>query len=180
MINCNARGGIAMANSITDMSNRRLGTSPAAGLAGNVMNHVPNIVNFRATSRPNNNNAAVHVHNAGSLNDGSPLIMVSNIPSHSNNVGQLGPARVRSVSMLGSTSTTVCNTHTTGNMVLVAAGHKGRNGPIISFGTDTNFSRPAHLPGVAGSCRCTAVLGRILPNSFSSRRLRNFHARTGP
>lgn len=56
-------------------------------------------------------------------------------------VTNLGPTSVRDVAMLGSTTTaTVCNTHTTGNIVIVAAGGNGTNGPRVAFSAGLSCS----------------------------------------
>lgn len=71
-------------------------------------------------------------------------MLISNV-RHS--FGSMSIGRVRSVSMLGSTSTaTICNIGNTGNIVLLAAGHKLRRGPRVSFATGFNFGRPSTTP----------------------------------
>lgn len=61
-----------------------------------------------------------------------PLLVVSNMPTDNiDRVTRLGTSSVRAVGFLGSTSTTVCNTGTTNNIVLMAAGHPSTNGAGI-------------------------------------------------
>lgn len=159
IMNCNARGGTALANSMSSVNDSRLDGVTTAGVAGTLTNGATNMVTGAHANRPNTSSTGVLVHNGNAVNSASPLVMMSNITSHSFN--HLGPSSVRDVSMLGSTSTTVCNTHTTGNIVLIAAGHNGTNGIRIGCSNAMSFSRPAHVPGVLGTCRCTACAGRF-------------------
>lgn len=60
---------------------------------------------------------------------------MSKIPTDKiDRVTRLGSTSVRSVGFLGSTSTTVCNSGTTKNIVLIAAGHPGSNGTGVRCG----------------------------------------------
>lgn len=62
-------------------------------------------------------------------------------------LGSIVPDRIRSISMLGSTtSTTVCNSQTTGNIVLVAAGGNGRKGLAFGCSNGMNFRFTAEMP----------------------------------
>lgn len=137
MMNCNASSVGSLANSITSMNLGRLDRLGAPGMASVLRGLTTNMRMSRGANIPNR---AIHMHiqNTASLaNSGRPLCIVSKIPMRSPDVlSTVSPGSVRSVSMLGSTSTTtVCNSHTTGNMIVIAAGGKIRNsGPAIDFG----------------------------------------------
>lgn len=133
MMNCNSRGGIGVANTITAVSSGALTSEPVSGVSRNLRNLTPNMAMAGTNNRPNRSANGVLVHNLNSFGTSSPVILVSNMR---NSVGIISPGSVRDVSMLGSTSsTTVCNSGTTGNMVLVAAGHKRDNGPGLACDT---------------------------------------------
>lgn len=155
MIKCNMRGGTAIAKSMSAMGNDSLGAANAAGVAGAFTNGLPNIITAGHSNRPNGSCSSVLVHNGNSLGSGSPLVIVSKITGH-NNLRQLGPDSVRSIGILGSTSTTVCNTRTTGNMVLIAAGQNASSGPAVACGNSFALSNGAHAPSLVGTCRYVA------------------------
>lgn len=137
MINCNIRGGSSIANSIASMKGRHLKGLPIAGMLRTIRNTTTNIAVARASSVPNSTPSTL-IHNRGSVGTGSkPCVIISNIPvdGSKNALGSVGPGSVRSVRVLGSTSTaTVCNAGNTGNIVLVAAGHNASNGPAVHCG----------------------------------------------
>lgn len=174
IMNCNARGGIGLANSMSSMSDGTLRDHPVRGMRDKLRNVVPNIAVDNAGNTPNVSSNDVGMHNIKALGSSSPCVLVSNM--RSNAVDDLSPGSVRDVSMLGSTtSTTVCNSGTTGNIVLVAAGHNGDNGPRISCGNCIDVRGPADLISHLSSCRCTRVLGSTLRDrngtgGFASRR----------
>lgn len=154
IINFNARGGMGLANTISAISSGALNTHPIGSMISTLRNTMTNV----GFSAPDDNNAlgsagSFGVHNANAVNTNSsmsPLILVSNVR---NSVGTLGPRSVRGVSMLGSTSTSsVCNSHTTNNMVLVAAGDNGGNGASVGCGGSFHFSSPLGVPRVVSSC----------------------------
>ncbi len=134
IINCNIVGHDSLANSISSVSRGTVGRNIGASLRRTVRNHVTNIRIARGSNTPNNN-VSIRVHNVGSLDNGRPLCIVSNVTvdngadSGADILTDVGPSSVAGVRILGSTSTaTVCNSHTSGNIILVAAGHNRRNG----------------------------------------------------
>lgn len=162
MANCAARGGTSLANSITIISAGGLGADSRASPVHTLRNHIPNVA-IAASNSPVNSKA-IHVHNVNSFGSSrSPLCVVSNIPAGVT-LGALGAGSVRDVRILGSTtSTSVCNSHTSGNIVVVAAGGNGGNdGITISFSTGlaTRFCSGRSGVGLVGSDRCTATVTR--------------------
>lgn len=130
IMNCNARGGMGLANTVTAVSSSGLIGHADTGMAGVLTNRVPNIAIVRGDNRPNTSNNLLHIHNLKAVNGTDTVIIVSNIRSA---VDDISPGSVRGVSVLGSTTTsTVCNIHTTGNIVLVAAGGNSHNHTVIS------------------------------------------------
>lgn len=133
IVNCNATGQGSVANSITAIDSRMLDTIPMTSTARTLRNGVTNMRVAAARNSPSTR-VGVHMHNNNSVaNSGAPLFVMSNFPMRS--VDSVPTSSVRSVAMLGSTSSaTVCNSHNTGNMVLMAAGDKGRKGLDMSCG----------------------------------------------
>lgn len=135
IMNCNIRGGGLIANSAVRIGNSSVRGVGAARILNTLRDRAPNI-GVRTTSNRPNSNFGVSVHNTNAGNGATPLCVVSNM---TNSVGGLGPTSVRHVSMLGSTTSyTVCNSTTTGNIVLMAAGRNGRNGVRMSCSTGMN------------------------------------------
>lgn len=133
IMNCNARSGHAMASTVDGISKRALGTAPVGAIKRKLGNGVTNMHICGRGGAPNTRTAFL-VHNNSSVDrDGSPLVLISNMRHDATNVG---PGSVRSVRILGSTtSSTVCNSHTSGKIILVAAEGKGDNTPQIAFRT---------------------------------------------
>ncbi len=71
------------------------------------------------------------------------------------NVKGVGPGSVRDVAILGSTSTTtVCNSRTTGNIVIIAAGENRTKDASIDCSKAISIGAgPSHDPGLVGSER---------------------------
>lgn len=131
MIKCKARGGIGLAKTMSTISTRSLTDGPIVDATRTLTNLTPNLDMLRASNHPKRKTAiGVHKANAFSGTKASPLILVSNL---SNGVSSMSPGSVRDVSFLGSTtSTSVCNGHTTGKIVLVRAGGNTRNGAAVA------------------------------------------------
>lgn len=157
MINCNIRGGGLIANTAIRIGNSRVTGVGAAGPLRTVRKRAPNMDVTSASNRPNTS-VGIDVHNLNAIKGDTPLCLVSNI---NNSVSALGPTSVRDVSMLGSTTdTTVCNSTNTGNMILVAAGRKHRNGTRVDFSTCCKVRGMTHGTGVLGTGRCVTVVSR--------------------
>lgn len=136
-MNCNDSGGHSLVTSMSAMGTRRVSGVPIAGVTRNLTNHSPNLV-----MRTGNNNIgtapSVDVHN-----NNAPLFIVSNMIHDSISFHGLSPSSVRSVSVLGSTSTaTICNSHTSGNVIRMIAGDNGTNEVDVSCSFGVSFSRP--------------------------------------
>lgn len=165
MINCNARGGTSLANSMTVIGTRRVGGMSGSGVSAVLRNGMTNI-RVASSNRPNTS-PDMHVHNVNSFNDATPLCIVSNIPVNAA-VHSFSPGSVRAVRVLGSTSTnTVCNSHTTGNIIVVAAGGNGGSRPLgIGCSNCFNISRvPNSMCSIVGTSRCDGCLNRTYSGS---------------
>lgn len=144
IINCNITGGQSLANSITSIGKRGLRRATSFDTTRTLRKETTNIAVLSADTGPNRS-IRIHIHNGHSLGTaGSPLCIISNVPVIIT-LDRLDPSSVRSIRILGSTSTaTVCKSHNTGNIVLMAAGGKGRNGIRISCGNCMNMRRTTH------------------------------------
>lgn len=150
IVNCNITGGSSLANSIATVGPSSGGGNIIIGTRSVLANGITNMGVADGSNAPNNN-TGVHIHNNSSLGtSGSPLVIVSNLTVSGSNMGNLsgllsmmGPRSVRSFDILGSTSTaTVCNSHNSGNIVVVAAGgNHGNRGPAISCSNDMAVDR---------------------------------------
>lgn len=130
MMKCNARGGMGLANSITAVSSSGLIGHADTGIAGVLTKRVPNIAVVRGANRPKTSTKMLHIHNLKAVKSTDTVIIISKMRSA---VDDISPGSVRGVSVLGSTTTsTVCNMHTTGNIVLVAAGGKAGKHAVMS------------------------------------------------
>lgn len=161
MMNCNSRGGIGMANSIDVISSGMVRSHPMRGMSRTLRNIIPKLgVSMNGDNNTLSDDLDVGVHNTNAVNrnsDKDPLMLVSNVR---NSVGAIGPGSVRGVSMLGSTtSSSVCNTHTSFNMVVVAAGDNGSNGAHIGCSNGMHFSSTVRVPRVISSCAFTRCFG---------------------
>lgn len=109
----------------------RMGTSvvrshPITGVASTLRKTTPGIIVRRHDDGPGSHGAGFGVHNVDAIGSGDPLFIVSKLMTSNNDFSGLGPGSVRGVSVLGSTNaTTVCNSHSSGNMILIAAGGNG-------------------------------------------------------
>lgn len=165
IINCNAVGGGSVANTITSIGVSSAPITAISAIDRTLTNGTTNLRIDAVDTRPNKR-SAFHVHNTTSSSGtkGSPLVVVSNFPIGSPNslsdngrcsknggsgvLTSVGPGSVRSVRILGSTdSATVCNTHTNGNIVVIAAGQNGDKTTGMRCSKSTSMRR------VTGSCR---------------------------
>lgn len=168
IMNCNIRGGDSLANTMSSMGSRSVRTHAVAHTRRTLRNGATNIRILDTSTGPNTS-PRIHVHKVDSGNSYSPLCMISKHVTDS--VNNVSPGSVRSVRILGSnTSTTVCNTTTNGNMMLVAAGGKGKgNGVACSFrcaSRDLNG-----MPRMVGTTRCGRFFlrgGGLARDTFSA------------
>lgn len=159
IVNCNVRHGSSLANSMNTIGDGSLAGITAPGITGTLRKHISNIC--VSTGNTPKDSPRMHVHNVNAAGGDGPLCIISNVFVSS--VSFLDARSVRSVRILGSTSTaTVCNSHNTGNIVVIAAGRKARKGTIIGFATDRKFRFGGDDFRVTGTARCTALLGRTL------------------
>lgn len=92
---------------------------------------------------------------------------MSNIPHRT---GGIRPDRVTRVSFLGNTRTIIlCNDGTTGNTMIVAAGHNRGSNLGIRIRTGTNLGMTASCPRCLDDTRCVALCGRTHHGSNLSR-----------
>lgn len=156
MMTCTATGGCDFAKTTS-----AVGTNRVRGLRASDMSHMLRnaMSNMRTDTTDNRPKAStrVHVHNVNSVGTSdTPLCIISNIP-FSNDIGSVGPSSVSSVAILGSTtSTTLCNSHNTGNIVVVAAGRKRRSsGTAMGIGTSLkNSGHTIHSCSHIDASRC--------------------------
>lgn len=162
MINCTIRGGIGLSNSMTAISAGTVRSHPMLGVKRTLRNTITGL-GMSINSNRTSSSPSCGVHNAASLGKNSPLIIVSNIISADSRLGHVGPISVTGVSMLGSTtSSTVCNSHTTFNIVLIAAGSNDGRGLAIGCGGGFMLHAGAHVPRVVASpCLITAAQGAV-------------------
>lgn len=171
MVNCNATGGGSLAKSIATVDTSGVMGNTIASTASVLINGTTNMDIVASNNTPKTN-TAVHIHNNSSVStSGGPLVIVSNIPMSSNNVGNVSgpltairPGSVRAFAVLGSTSTaTVCNSHTSGNIVVVGAGGKGSKHMRINC--DNAFSVGAEPGGM--SMVSTGRFERFIASGFN-------------
>lgn len=183
MATVNVGGGrTSLACSARRINNSRLAHTGSPGVVGTLTNGATNM-RVAGDSSKLNNSTGISVHNDHSVDKGGrPLCIVSNMPvlgddgrrtsatvnnatstnGHSNNsnVSGLGPSSVRDVDVLGKTSTTtLCNSRTTGNIVLVAAGGNGTNVRGVAFSSGLAMSRTVYLPRFRGGCTVSPRTG---------------------
>lgn len=135
IMNCNTVRGHSMSATVSAMGKKGVSRVPASGVSRDLINVSSNVALRRVDKRPKTT-PTVQIQKTNSVGDkGSPLFMVSNCPAASTRLfGGVGPTSVTSVRVLGSTtSSTVCNSGTKGNMVVIAAGRKRAKGPGIDF-----------------------------------------------
>lgn len=125
IVNCNDVRHGSMADSVAAMGTRSVGINIVAAPTRVLRNGIPKLAVTGADSP--GNSTSVSLHNTSSLHANRtvrPCCMMSKMPKM--DVSLMTPRSVRDVSILHSTSTaTVCNSGTTGNIVVVAAGGKG-------------------------------------------------------
>lgn len=170
MINCNARGTGSIAKSVKIVAPSRVSSLPISGLNTTLTKRVPNLDVDNNSDHPNRK-TAVSVHRSfscsGSNNDAGPVIVVSSIVrvSTGDNLpalrafGTLSPSRVRDVSILHSTDTTVCNSHTSRNTVVMGAGQNGSKTPGVGCSNGFKFGSTIKRPGALGKTTCKHFTG---------------------
>lgn len=169
IINCNSSIGGSLAATIADMDDGSFLTNTIGSPVRVISKGMTKIIIGDITTTSPGADNDVRIHKTSSLGtNGDPLVIVSNVPKKS--LHGLTRSSVRSVAMLGSNSTTtVCNSHNTGNMVLMAAGRKGTNGAAVacsncirrSFITDgpSILSTRTCLSGIANTISCKRQAG---------------------
>ncbi len=143
IITCKAHGGKAVTNSMSAIGTSGVRGIPATKFSRTLRKRTPNLAMVSGSKRPDGT-TSFRVQKAGSVGSkATPLFVLSKVPVSDTSFGALDPDSVRSMAILGSTSSaSVCNTQTTGNMIIVAAGHNIRlSGTGIALHTRCNVSR---------------------------------------
>lgn len=175
MIKCNSRGGTGLAKTITSIGvSRIVNGHPLSRTTSTLRNAIPNLFISDSNGTPNGD-GSFRVHNTCSMNVGGssnscndtvgPLVLVSGIRK---SLSVIGPRSVRAIAILGSTtSTTVCNTHTTNNMVLIAAGHPGKRASFrLGCGGGFTFTATVGLPRRTPLVRCLRTCSSTTKSRF--------------
>lgn len=159
--NCVARGGTSLANSITVTGTDSLGGGTSTGTVGSLRKGVTNIRVAAGNNGPTRK-VAIRVHKLSSLSKKiGPLVILSNVPARGLGLHSVGSNSVRSVRILGSTtSTSVCNTETSNNIVLVRAGGNRTNGAGVRCGNDISVGAMLGGPALVGTRRCNETTFR--------------------
>lgn len=170
----NVRGGTSsLACTARGMGKSRLAHTGSTGFVGTLRKGATNLM-VAPGSANTNNSSGLLLHNGTSvLKGGRPLVVLSKIPvtshdatrvrstllsnngdaSKKSNLSGVGPSSVTSVGVLGNTgTTTLCNSGTTGKILVVAAGGKRRKHASISMSDDVLFRAPLMAPGFRGAC----------------------------
>lgn len=158
------RGGRSMLNSISAVGPTRLGAADD-GLAAKFTKGLTKMITCREDKRPNRSGTRFFVHNIAAFKakGTSPLVLVSGVRLASSSLTELGASSVTDFSVLGSTATaTLCNTHNTGNIVLMAAGRNARNGVGLSFEMRDSFSTPSGRIRVTSPLAFVGLRGRTI------------------
>lgn len=140
IVKCKMIGGHSLANSSISIANTSLTRIPIAGTTRTLTKGTTKIgVISRGKTPKTRIGVAIH-KNASVARSAAPVCVVSNFRSRSN-LGGVSMGSVGAVSVLGSTSAaTVCKTHKSGNIILVAAGDKDDNGAAIGCGNCMSIS----------------------------------------
>lgn len=147
-------GGVKFANSCEAIGRRRLGTINGVGILRDLGALSPSFMitsSVSVKSSPGavsevavHNNAAVAVSkvcSSAAAGPGRPLFVLSNFRSDLRRVGSLSVGEVRSVALLGSTtSATVCNSGKTGNIIIMRAVGPGTNRIVVGCDKSTRIT----------------------------------------
>lgn len=161
IITFNARGGRDIVNTVSAIGITRLG-APSDGLAGTLTKHVTKMVSCREANRPKISSTSFFIHNIAAFKcGGSPLVLVSNVRLASASLTHLRPSSVTDFSVVGSTATaTLCNTHNTGNIVLIGAGRNRGKGTQLDLEIRGSVSAPARRVRLTSPIACVHLRGR--------------------
>lgn len=169
IINCKARGGSDLATSITAIPTGRLDGRVKRSITTTLRKETPKMRVLRGKKRTKTS-VGVLIQKTNAFNTARPLCIVSNTFS-GGKLGSLGPSSVRSVRVLGSNSTTtVCNSHTTGKIILVAAGRNRGNGTGIRVSTGCSLRAPSGCLSFLSTGRRHRCAGRVIRGSAGRAR----------
>lgn len=162
IINCTINDGQAISNTISHVGGRSVGGKMMADPTRTLGNGITNIIVSRTNNSPADS-PDVHIHKASSLsNNGSPLIVVSNIFTSVAVFGALTPNSVRDLAVLGSTSrATRCNSHNTSNIVIIAATGNGLKCSDLDCGNRFNMGAICGGLSVVSTSRCHRATGSL-------------------
>lgn len=162
-VKCNVTGGDSLANTITSVGSRGLAGSGMKAIAATLRKLTTNI-RIAANSMGPNKSTSIIVHKMNSLQTNDrPLCVISNVPMRKN-LRSLSSNSVRSVRVLGSTSSTsVCNSENSGNMMLIAAGGNADKGTGVSLGTSFNARQVLGGRSLVGTRRCCRLMSVTRP-----------------
>jgi TonB-linked SusC/RagA family outer membrane protein len=127
---------------ISSVDTRELKQSPNANLSVALAGRLPGLTALQSSGQPGNDDVRLYLRGLGTLNDSSPLILIDGIPR--DNISQLDPNEVASVSILKDASATAVFGVRGANGVIMITTRRGQPGKS-QLSVSANYSLQSFL-----------------------------------
>jgi TonB-dependent SusC/RagA subfamily outer membrane receptor len=160
---------ITNTGAISAITGAEIRQSPSASLQNSLAGRLPGFFSQQRSGQPGRDGAAFQIRGISTYASGgtSPLIIVDDIEFTLDQVNQLDPNEVESVTILKDASTTAVYGVRGANGVLIVRTRRGESGkPKLSFRNETGLQMPTRRPEVNNGYSTLQLLRERLVGQF--------------
>lgn len=159
---------ITNTGSISTVTGKELRQSPAASIQNSLAGRLPGLFQQQTSGQPGKDAANIYIRGISSFagNTNRPLVIVDDVEYQYEQLNQLDPNEVESISILKDASTTAIYGIKGANGVIVVTTRRGKEGPpVITFRTEAGLQMPTILRKSLDSYQALQLLKEQAINS---------------
>lgn len=141
-----------LSGAVASVSGDVLESRPVSNTAIGLQGQIPGLTITRSSSRPGNEDMAIQLRGASSVNSVEPLIIIDGVPAISNTeFSSLNPNDIENISVLKDASAAIYGSRAAGGVILVTT-KKGKKGDKIkvTYNGMVTANTPANMLPLAG------------------------------
>ncbi|SDM34655.1 TonB-linked outer membrane protein, SusC/RagA family [Pedobacter steynii] len=152
---------ITNTGAISSITGKELRQSPAASIQNSLAGRLPGLFQQQTSGQPGKDAANIYIRGISSYttNPNRPLVIVDDVEFQYDQLNQIDPNEVESISILKDASTTAIYGIKGANGVIVITTRRGKEGPaVITFRTEAGLQMPTILRKSLGSYESLLLL----------------------
>lgn len=147
--------------SVVSVKGAELVKSPAVNLTNSLAGRLPGVVAVNRSGEPGNDNSAIRIRGANTLNNSEALIVIDGIPNRAGGLSRLNPADIETISVLKDASAAIYGSRAANGVILITT-KRGKTGkPELSYSFNQGFARPTVVPALANASQYVSMLNDL-------------------